>query len=224
MIIPTFARVGMVGYTGSGKTILADWMARQWLATAGAVFISDPKMDPDSVWRGWGATCHSAKQVSEAWLDGERIIRLEGVDGDENISLMDIAVATPRSRLIIDESQDLLPNDLRRAPESFRKLVNQGRIWEQGVMLLGQVYTQLPAGFRMQAHIFTSNQNEGTGRDWMRERGGSDLEIPEFHWFVSAPDREQMVMDPVDLVPALLVEKLQNPIAAPSKFRALELA
>ena len=214
----------MVGYTGSGKTVLADWMARQWLTTAGAIFISDPKMDPDSVWRGWGVTCHSANEVADAWLDGKRVIRLEGVYGDDNISLIEIAADTPRARVIIDESQDLFPSDMRRAPECFKKIVNQGRIWEQGIMLLGQMYSQLPAGFRAQAHIFSANQNEGTGRDWMRERGGANLDVPEFHWFVSAPDREQMVMDPVDLVPALLVENLQNPIPANSRvMRHLEL-
>lgn len=228
MIIPTFARVGMVGYTGSGKTILANWMALQWLETAGAVFISDPKMDPDSIWRFWGTTVHTGEQVAEAWLDGERIIRLEGIYGEENFSLLEIACQVPRSRTIIDESATLLKSDIKQCPECFQRVVNQGRIHEQGIIVLGQMYTQLPAGFRNQAHIFSANQMEGTGRVWMKERAQSRdspiLNVPEFHWFVSAPDGELMDMEPVDLEPPSEVKQLANPIPANSgAVRLLEV-
>lgn len=213
MIIPTFARVGIIGYTGCGKTILADWLARQWLPTAGAVFISDPKWDPEgSPWEGWGITVHDGAAVADAWLDGHRIIRLAGVFGDENLDMLEIAASVPRARVIIDESATLLPSDIRRCPESFQRITNQGRVQRQGIMLLGQHYAQLPAAYRLQSFMFAANQMEGTGKAWARERCGDVETVPQYHWLVSSPDGQLLNMDPVSLVAPVLVKKLKDPV------------
>jgi hypothetical protein len=212
--IPTYARVGILGYTGCGKTILADWLARQWLPTAGAVLISDPKHDPQgSVWEGWGVTVQSGPEACDAWLDGERIIRLaDTYDEQDTLALMEIAAAAPRSRLILDESAHFLPSDMRYAPEAFKRITNQGRVQRQGVICLGQQYAQLPAAFRLQSFVFASNMGEGTGRAWLKERTGRVETVPKYHWLLSSPDGATMEVDPVDLCEPLRVEALEQPL------------
>lgn len=187
--IPHNSRIAVVGYSGSGKSRVAQWIAHNLLNEKSAVLISDPMDCPQdlSIWRGWGVPCYDSQGIGEAWEAGERVVRLCTSDLDCIEDLLSLGAAIPNSLVVLDECQGLFPSNLSYCPEAFTRLVNQGRRNGQGLICLGQSKNQLPTAFRNQAIVFSANQSELSDKQWLKIRG-VEGPIDQFAWAVFPPD------------------------------------
>lgn len=197
MNIPVNARVAICGYSDSGKTCLAQWMLRGWLPYKKHIFISDPL---DS-WPMWGRPCYYVDECAEKVQQGEKIIRLVSYDEQQVEPLCQMAADAPHCAFVMDETATFLNAQLTRCWEPFVRLTCHGRKFGQGTVALAQYYTRLPPEFRTQAFTFSSNQVEGTGRSWLKDRlrGAEPPEVKQYHWLVTAPDGTHAVMPPLNL-------------------------
>ena len=89
----------MVGFTGSGKSIRGQWLAKHWIGIKDQVFI----YDPNGAWAMWGDPVYSASQVGQAVLDGKKLHRVYSNNPDDLEDLISLARSCPNSLLVVVE-------------------------------------------------------------------------------------------------------------------------
>lgn len=195
MKIPSNARVCIVGYTGSGKSIRGQWIARQWLGTKQHIFIFDPL----NSWPNWEGVCFTGADVARRVMNGFRLHRLYSTNPEDLDALIALARSAPNSLLIVDESSGMFSSRLQANSEDYVQLINQGRRYNQTMIQVAQYFTDLPPGLRAQAYIFLANMPEGGALKWARERLGGEKPpaIPKFCWLVVSPDGQCETISPL---------------------------
>lgn len=193
--LPSNSRVIFTGFTGSGKTIRALWLASKWVSIKKHIFISDPL----NAWNGWGPACWDAQEAAQRVMQGEKIIRLYSHSSDDIEELFVLAQKAPDSLLVVDESSGMFSSRLDSQHEAYVRFVNHGRHYNQTLIQLAQHFAAIPAGLRTQSYVFTSAMPEGTALTWLRQRIGGRLppSIPLHHWLVVAPSGEWEILDPL---------------------------
>jgi hypothetical protein len=168
-----------MGFRGSGKTYLTKAIIRR---------LDPPKLfivDPLNEYGEFSAqTAYDAAQCADLFLSGQFPIRLASASPQDMALSFDLVREIDGVFSVVDEADFFLSN--QHNPPAFSWVVNYGRHFSQGILIVARRPQNLPREFTAQATLFFQPSIEPNDMNFIRGRIGYIPErLPEFSWYVS---------------------------------------